>query len=65
LCSLLNITPVFFDTISATIKNDISLPAPGPLGKTTVIGLVGCHANTKDGNKHNNVKNSFIESPLG
>jgi hypothetical protein len=65
LCSLTKDTPVFFSTISATIKNDISLPAPGPLGKSTVMGLVGCQANTKVGINVSSVKNRFMGFLMG
>ena len=44
-----NLTPVDFSTISATIRNDISFPAPGPLGNITVMGRVGCQAHARVG----------------
>jgi hypothetical protein len=41
------------------MRNDISLPAPGPLGNITVIGLVGCHAAATTG-AANNTSNNFL-----
>jgi hypothetical protein len=51
LCSELNFTPVWRSTIDATIRNDISFPAPGPFGNITVTGFVGCQAKAVTGNK--------------
>ena len=62
-CSLVKVTPVFLFTISATKKNDISFPAPGPFGNITVIGFVGCHANATSGINANNAKSYFINPP--
>jgi hypothetical protein len=44
--------------MSATKKNEISFPAPGPLGKITVMGFVGCHANAAIANNVINVPNN-------
>jgi hypothetical protein len=33
------------------MRNEISLPAPGPLGNITVTGLVGCQASATVGAK--------------
>jgi len=57
----LNTLPVARSTCSATILNDISLPAPGPLGKITVIGRWGDHAPAKPGNKQRAAKIFLID----
>jgi hypothetical protein len=46
------LAPVDFSTISAIIRNDISFPAPGPLGNITVTGLVGCQAQADVANSY-------------
>ena len=59
-----NFAPVCFSTISATMRNDISFPAPGPLGKITVMGFVGSHANANTGNTASvSVAKSFFIVP--
>ena len=44
----------------ATIRKLISFPAAGALGKITVTGLVGCHANANAGISDNRVRIVFI-----
>jgi hypothetical protein len=49
------------------MRNEISLPAPGPLGNTTVTGFVGCHAHTVMGTTIDSAANNFLNtvaSPL-
>jgi uncharacterized membrane protein len=49
------------------MRNDISLPAPGPLGNTTVTGFVGCHAQAMIGTTIDRATNNFLNtvvSPL-
>jgi hypothetical protein len=49
------------------MRNDISLPAPGPLGNTTVTGFVGCQAHTIAGIAMAIAVNNFfntVASPL-
>jgi hypothetical protein len=63
--SELNFTPVCRSTIDATILNDISFPAPGPLGNITVTGRVGCQAQAVMGNKAATMNFfNMVDSPL-
>jgi hypothetical protein len=61
LCSELNLTPVSLSTIDATMRNDISFPAPGPFGNITVMGFVGCQARASVGAKIMAASNFFID----
>jgi hypothetical protein len=46
------------------MRNDISLPAPGPLGNTTVTGFVGCHAQAMTGSTKAKAVNNFLNTMI-
>ena len=56
----LNLAPVSRSTMLATIRNEISFPAPGPFGNITVTGFVGCHAKAKAGSNANRARSFFM-----